>query len=139
MDKQDVLAFIKTKKHTVISTYTPGESPESAVIGFGETDKFELIFGTYKTSRKYKNLKNNNKVAFVIGLGEEPVTVQYEGIATELKGEEIEKYVSFYYKKSPDAAQYQSHPEESYWKVEPKWIRYTDISGEEEVIVEFTF
>src|SRR3989344_737 len=109
MDKKKIiLDFIKTKKHTVISTCGKNQKPEAALMGFGETDDLELIFGTYKTSRKYKNLKENNKVAFVIGWDEDNITVQYEGIAEELEGSEIEKYVSLYHKKAPEAADFKS-------------------------------
>ena len=139
MDKDEVLAFIKTKQHAVISTYTSNQPPEAALIGFGETDKLELIFGTYKTSKKYKNLKKNDKVAFVIGWDEDFITVQYEGIAVELKESEIKKYVSLYHKKVPGAVAYLLHPEQTYWKVKPTWIRYSDLSGDEEKIYEYTF
>lgn len=139
MNKQNVLAFIKTKPHTIISTIGPNNQPESALIGFGETDDLELIFGTYNTSRKYKNLQKNNKVALVIGWDEDFITVQYEGVASELTAKEIEKYVPLYHKKVPAAAAYTSHPAQTYWKVSPVWIRYSNLSGDEEKIVEFTF
>jgi pyridoxine/pyridoxamine 5'-phosphate oxidase len=139
MKKEDIVAFIKTKKHAVISTYSPDEFPEAALIGFGESDDLEIIFGTYKTSRKYKNLKINNKVAFVIGWGEELITVQYEGLAFELDESESEKYLSLYHKKMPSAIIYKTHPDQSYWRVQPKWIRYSDLSGEKGKVVELVF
>lgn len=139
MDKDTVLAFIKTKKHAVISTCGKNQQPEAALIGFGETDDFELIFGTFKTTKKYKNLKKNNKVAFVIGWDEDYITVQYEGIASELSRSEIEKYIPLYHKKTPGAAAYKSDPNQTYWKVKPTWIRHSDLSGDEEKIYEFTF
>lgn len=139
MTKEQVLNFIKTKKHAVISTSDKNNKPESALIGFGETDRFELLFGTYRTTRKYKNLKENNNVSFVIGWDEDFVTVQYEGEAFELSPLETEKYVPIYHKKVPGAAIYKSHPDQTYWKVTPSWIRYSDLSGEEEKIYEWSF
>ncbi len=140
MQKEDVLPFLKKNIHAVISTCGTNGQPEAALIGFGETDNFELIFGTYTTSRKYKNLKENNKVAFVIGWDEDFITVQYEGVAKEVFGQEQEKYVSLYHKKVPGAIKFKSLPHQSYWKVEPLWIRYSDLSDEKnEKIVEFTF
>jgi uncharacterized pyridoxamine 5'-phosphate oxidase family protein len=138
MTKEDVLTFIKTKKHTVISTCGKNHQPEAAVIGFGETDEFELIFGTYRTSKKYKNLKENNKVAFVIGWDEDFITVQYEGIATELEPSETERYTSLFFKKLPSAESYSSHPDQTFWKVKPVWFRYSDLSEDEEKIFEYT-
>lgn len=139
MNKDNLLVFIKTKQHAVIATYTKNQYPEAALIGFGETNEFELIFGTYKTSRKYKNLKENNKVAFVIGWDEDYITVQYEGVASELSSSEAEKYVPLYHKKVPGAAVYKTHPEQTYWKVRPTWIRFSDLSGDKEEVFEFSF
>ena len=139
MNREEVLSFIKTKKHAVISTSGRDNHPEAALIGFGETDNFELIFGTYKTSRKYKNLKENSKVAFVIGWDEDYITVQYEGMASELESSEVEKYVALYHKKVPGAVMYKSHPEQTYWKVKPIWVRYSDLSRNEEKVFEFKF
>ncbi len=139
MNKEEILAFIKTKKHAVISTSGNSNHPEAALIGFGETNNFELIFGTYQTSRKYKNLKENNKVAFVIGWDKDYITVQYEGLASELGSPEVEKYIALYHKKIPGAIIYKSHPQQTYWKVTPTWIRYSDLSGSEEKVFEFNF
>lgn len=139
MDKTGVLNFIKTKKHAVISTCGKNQKPEAALVGFGETENLEIIFGTFNTSKKYKNLKENNKVALVIGWDEDYITVQYEGIAEELEGSEIEKYVALYHKKAPEAAAFKSHKNQTYWKVKPTWIRYSDLSGDEEKIYEYTW
>lgn len=138
MDKKEVLNFIKSNKLAVISTSVDGK-PEAALIGFGETDEFELIFGTYSSSRKYKNLKENKNVAFVIGWMENSITVQYEGIATEIFDEELEMYVERYHQKVPHAVTYKSHPEQTYFKVQPTWIRYSDLSSDEEKVFEFNF
>jgi pyridoxine/pyridoxamine 5'-phosphate oxidase len=139
MEKSDVLAFIKTKIHTVVSTCGSNQQPEAALVGFGETDQLELIFGTFRTSKKYKNLQENSRAAFVIGWDEDYITVQYEGIVRELEPEEWEKYLSIYHHKVPSAAHYRTNPDQTYFLVTPTWIRYTDASGDEEVITEFSF
>ncbi|GIK84160.1 MAG: pyridoxamine 5'-phosphate oxidase [Patescibacteria group bacterium] len=139
MKKENILAFIRTKIHAVISTCGDSHSPEAALIGFGETNDFELVFGTFTTSKKYKNLQENPKVALVIGWDEEYITVQYEGIATEIFGQEREKLVELYHKKVPSAAGYHNHPEQTYFKIIPTWVRYSDLSGEEDKIYEFDF
>jgi uncharacterized pyridoxamine 5'-phosphate oxidase family protein len=136
MTKQDLFNFINSKIHTVISTCGTNHAPEAAVIGFGQTQDLELIFGTFKTSRKYKNLQQNPQVAFVIGWDKDYITVQYEGTATELEGQELETLVSLFHQKVPSAAHYKSHPDQTYFKVTPTWIRYSDLSGEDEKITE---
>lgn len=75
----------------------------------------------------------------MIGWDEDYVTVQYEGVATEIFGSEMERHVSLYHTKVPGAVVYKGHPDQAYFKVTPTWIRYSDLSGKEEKIFEFTF
>lgn len=137
-EKLEVLNFIKKHSLGVISTVNEADEPQAAVIGFGETDSFQLIFGTYNSSRKYKNLKSKPNVAFVIGW-DEGATVQYEGIARELSGSEADHFAELYFEKSPSSRQYKDHPEERYFVVEPKWVRYTDLKFDPWRILEIQF
>lgn len=137
--KAHVLAFLKNHIHAVISTATLTGQPEAALIGFGETEQLELIMGTFKTSRKYRNLKTNNRAAFVIGWGEDNITVQYEGLATELNPDEWEPFLTLYHAKVPGAAMFKSKPDQTYFKITPTWIRYSDLSGNQPEITELTF
>lgn len=139
MTKADILAFFKTQEHTVISTCSLRNEPEAALIGFGETEQLEIVFGTSNLSRKYQNLKENPKVAFVVGWDDDFITIQYEGIATEIFGEEMEKLVALYHHKVPSAAVYHTKHDQTYFKVTPTWIRYSDYSGDKDQIVEFSF
>ena len=41
--------------------------PQAALIGFGVTDQFELVFDTLRSTRKAVNLEGNPRVALVIG------------------------------------------------------------------------
>ena len=126
-NKQIVLDFIKSHKLAVISTVGADSKPESAVLEFGETEELELIFDTYTTSRKYKNLQTNKNVAFVIGWDED-ITVQYEGIAEEVREEEATKYKKAYWSKNPKAERWESREGITYFKVTPSWIRYSDLN-----------
>ena len=127
MNKQQIiLDFIKNHKIAVISTVGDNK-PESAVLEFGETNDLELIFDTFITSRKYKNLQKNKNVSFVIGWDED-ITVQYEGIAEELTGESGAKYKQAYWAKNPKAKRWESNKEITYFKVTPRWIRYSDLN-----------
>lgn len=138
MNKQKVLDFIKKHMIGVLATVTPDGLPEAAVVEFAETDEFELIFDTLTTYRKYKNLKHNSQIAFVIGW-DENITVQYEGIASELKGEELVKYKKIYFKKNPDAQKWEKFKETTWFKIEPKWLRYRDGNTDPMTIFEITF
>lgn len=140
MNKQVIYDFMEKNEHAVIATSNPEtHQPESALVGFGQTKNLELVFGTFNTSRKYANLLQNNKVSFVIGWDNDYINVQYEGSATEIFGEEKDTLVQMYHQKVPSAAHYDTYPQQRYFKVTPTWIRYSDLSGEDEKIIELTF
>jgi general stress protein 26 len=139
MDKQHkILDFIKTKELMVISTVSSDGRPEAAVVGFGQTDSLHLIFGTSNTSRKYRNLKTDPHVACVIGW-DDSRTVQLEGTAREISGDEEQRYCDMYYTKSPAALRFKDMPDERHFLIEPTWIRYTDDATEPWTIIEITF
>lgn len=124
--KELIAAFLAKTKLAVIATV--GENgPESAVLEFGETEELELIFDTLTSSRKYKNLQKNKNVSFVIGW-DENITVQYEGVAEELKGSEAEKYKEIYFAKNPRAKKWEKQEGIAFFKVTPRWIRYSDLN-----------
>lgn len=125
--KQLVREFLRRHELTVIATVTPDGLPEAAVIEFGETDQLELIFDTITTYRKYANLQANRHVAFVIGW-DEAITIQYEGLAHELAGEELITYQEVYLAKNPKVEKWRHRPDVRFFKVEPTWIRYSDLS-----------
>lgn len=124
--KQTILEFIKRHDLGVIAT-TDSDKPEAAVIEYGETENLELIFDAFVSSRKYQNLIKNPKTAFVIGW-DENITVQYEGEARELKGEDLNKYKEIYFKKNPRAKKWEGREGIVYFKIIPKWIRYSDLN-----------
>lgn len=139
MNRQpEILEFIKSKSLMTVSSVNTDGSPQSALVGFGETDSFQLIFGTSNTSRKYANLQHNPKVAVVVGW-DGPKTVQYEGVARELMGGEADKYAELYFTKSPSARKQKHLEDHRYFLVEPTWVRLTDLSVKPWDIVELTF
>ena len=125
--KKNILDFIKKHKLAVLATV--GETaPESSVLEFGETDDLKIILDLFTSSRKYKNMKVNPNVSLVIGW-DENITIQYEGIADELSGEEKNKYQNEYWKKNPEAKRWADQKGIAYFKVTPKWIRYSDLNS----------
>lgn len=124
--KQIILDFIKKRKLAVISAVGDNK-PESAVLEFGETDDLEIVFDTFTSSRKYKNFQTNKNTSFVIGWDED-ITVQYEGEAEEIRGEEAKKYKQAYWNKNPKAQRWGMREGITYFKVTPKWIRYSDLN-----------
>ena len=116
------------------------QSPQAAVVGIAVTDRFEIVFDTLDSTRKARNVRRNPRLAFVIGGvtdGEER-TVQYEGIADEPSGEELERLKAIYYSVYPDGPSRLSWPGLIYVRVTPTWIRYTDYTVDPTVILEFS-
>lgn len=137
--KPEILTFIKSKSLMVVSSIAADGSVQSALVGFGETDSFQLIFGTSNASRKYSNILHNPRVAVVIGW-DGPKTVQYEGVARELSGQEADEYSELYFAKNPRARrQYEERDDNRYFLIEPMWVRLTDLSVEPWDVVELKF
>ena len=133
MDKKKLIFdILESEIHGVIATVGEDGKPEAALVGFGQTQDLVLIFGTSDQSRKYKNIMRNPKVAFVIGGWRENSTIQYEGTAIEIRGEERKKMTEIYFKKVPGAASYEDLPDERYFKVIPSWIRCTGYLPDED-------
>jgi pyridoxine/pyridoxamine 5'-phosphate oxidase len=97
----EVFEFMNSGRLAVLSTVDEQGRPEAALIGYAVAPELEFIFDTVKSSRKYPNLKNNPRVAWVIG-GMSEVTVQYEVITYELEGSEWAKYQKTYFAALPD-------------------------------------
>ena len=135
--KEIILNFLKSQLLGVIATVDKNNKPESALVGFSETDELEIIFGTFNDTRKFANLQQNPHVAFTISGPK--ITVQYEGVAKMAEVDEIEKYRAIHLTKNPRAQKVSHHVKQQFFKVTPSWIRYTDISQKPPVIWEITF
>ncbi len=125
MNVGEVYEFMKNERLAVLATVAEDGQPEAALMGMAVTPQLEIVFDTVKSSRKYPNLKKNPRVAWVVGCTTE-VTVQYEGIAEELVGEELAKYKKTYFAAFPDGPARESWPGITYFVVRPKWVRYCD-------------
>jgi hypothetical protein len=96
----------------VQASVSPSNSPQAAVVGFIVTDDLEVFFDTLDSTRKVSNLRRNANVAFVIGgltEGDER-TVQYEGVADEPEGLEVERLKERYFLRFPDGRDRQTWP-----------------------------
>jgi general stress protein 26 len=125
MNVEEVYRFVAGERAGVLATASEDGRPEAALMGFAVTPELEIIFDTLRSARKYPNLKKNPRVAWVIGCATE-VSVQYEGLAEELEGEELEKYKKIHTAKYPDGPKPETWPGLTYFVVRPKWVRYGD-------------
>ena len=135
-----LLAFLRAHKLAIQATASRGGVPQAAVVGYAVTDRFELVFDTLDSTRKARNLRENPKLAFVIGglkAGDER-TLQYEGIADEPTGVELERLKAVYFGVFPDGPSRLAWPGIIYVRVRPTWIRYSDYNRDPPEIVELT-
>jgi len=138
MNLREVFEFLNGQRLAVLATADPSGQPEAALMGFAVTPELELIFDTVKSPRKYPNLKENPRVAWVIGCTSE-VTVQYEGQAEELEGAELARYKRIYFAKFPDGPARENWPGITYFVVRPTWVRFCDYDLQNKRIEETTF
>jgi hypothetical protein len=130
--------YLRLEKLTVIASTNAQGNPEAAVVGYGATPELEIVFDTLDSSRKYRNILRNPRVALVMGWNAE-TTVQFEGEARLLAGPEDDSYREAYYAAYPDGRDRTAN-----WKglvhfaVKPLWIRYSDF-GTPSIIEELRF
>ena len=136
MTRTELLVFMRRHFLGVIATASPAGEPQAAVVGIATTERFELVFDTTSDTRKAVNLRHSPKIACVIGWDEEQ-TVQYEGLADEPSGLELERLKRYYFGQFPDGPARQAWPGITYFRVRPIWIRYSDFRDNESVVVEF--
>lgn len=138
MSKAEILAFLRAHRLAVQATASPDGEPQAAVVGYAVTDAFEIVFDTLASTRKAENIRRNPKLAFVIGglKRADERTVQYEGVADEPRGEELEALKQTYYAVFPDGPSRLSWPGLIYVRVKPTWIRYSDYNADPPEIVE---
>ena len=137
-DAKRLLEFLRQHRLAVQASVSATGGPQAAVVGYAVTDQFEIVFDTLDSTRKAANLRRNQRLALVIGglvAGDER-TVQYEGVADEPSGAELERLKSAYYGAYPDGPSRLSWPGLMYVRVRPTWIRYSDYNVNPPEIVE---
>ena len=136
----DVLAFLRKHRLAVQASRSPGESVQAALVGIAVTDSLEIVFDTLTSTRKTQNLRRSPHIALVIGgwSDRDERTVQYEGIADEPTGVELDRVKSAYFATWPDGPSRANWPGLTYIRVRPTWIRYSDFGQDPPLIVEFS-
>ena len=139
MTASELLAFLREHRLAVQASVAALDAPQAAVVGIAVTDRFEIVFDTLDSSRKIGNLRTQPGIALVIGgltPGDER-TAQYEGVADEPKGAELEHLQSIYFGVYPECRSHLEWPGITYVRVRPTWIRYSDYTRNTPEIVEF--
>jgi hypothetical protein len=130
--------FIDKAEECVVSSIGIDGHPQGATVGFSVQEDYKIVFGTFMESRKYKNLIKDGRISVTIGFsGTE--TIQYQGRARVIEGEELEARLQKHFKKIPEAKKYRGFPGQVYFVIEPTWIRYANLSGRPWTVKEINF
>jgi hypothetical protein len=140
MTTAELLQIMRAHRLAVQASASPSAAVQAALVGIAVTNSLELVFDTVDTTRKVRNLRRSPNVAFVLGgwLNGDERTVQYEGVADEPTGNELERVKAAYFATWPDGPARASWPGLVYFRVRPTWIRFSDFTTTPATIVEFT-
>jgi general stress protein 26 len=126
-----LLEFLRLHRYGVEATHAAEGAPQAALVGFVINERLELFFDSFDSTRKVANLRRDPRIALVIGgqtLGDER-TVQYEGEVEELSaGPELDEFKRQYFAVLPDGLRRSRLPRITYFRVRPRWIRYSDLN-----------
>jgi len=135
MQRGELVQFLRSHKLAVQASVTASGAPQAAVVGVAVSDDLEFVFDTTDTSRKYRNLRADPRIALVIGWDDE-ITAQIEGVADFPTGDELERVRECYFVAYPDGRARLSWPGITHVRVRPTWIRYSDFTKDPPTIVE---
>jgi PPOX class probable F420-dependent enzyme len=125
MDRAELIDFVRARGLAVVASRGPDGAPQAALVGIAATDQGELVFDCSRDSRKYANIVRNPEVALVVGWDDE-VTVQIEGLADILAGDDLKRCTAAYFEQYPDGRARAASPEIAHIRVTPRWLRYSD-------------
>ncbi len=118
-----IVAFARANPLGVVATVAPDGAPEAALIDLITLDNGTVTFLAHRAARKLVNLATEGRVAVVIGTGG-PVTIQIEGHARVVEGEEREVWA----KRTTDVQPGSPVDREDFALIviSPVWLRYYD-------------
>jgi len=85
-EKEKAIEFLMHNDVAVVATTSPVGEPQAAALYYIAESAKILYFVTGSNTKKFQNLRENARVAFVVGSGSEPVTLQGGGIAEVIHG-----------------------------------------------------
>lgn len=144
LTRNELIEFIRANPLATVATVSADGSPEGAIVGVAVSDELELVFDTVDTSRKFRNVKSNARIAVVFGAtgpyqpgSHDERTLQYEGAADIPAGDELKRVQEgIYFRQFPDGRSRLKWAHIAYVRVRPKWIRYSDYNANPPKIVE---
>lgn len=123
--KSQLIAFIGRHKLGVIATSSPAAVPEAALINIAVTPDFEIVFETTAATRKCGNLRDNPRVAMVIGWNDDQ-TLQIDGLVELLEGSNRDRLKAIFVDAFPNKASHEFWPGNDFYRVRPFWARFSN-------------
>lgn len=138
--KNKIFNLLDKNEFGVVATYSldKNKPPESAVVAISHTLELNIVFGSFKQTRKNNNLKNNSSISVVIGWNNElKQTIQLEGnVKLIINKQERETLGKKHCLKNKDSEKYHTDLRQEYFKIIPNWIRYSDFSKDPQEVWE---
>lgn len=124
--KARLIAFMQRHELGVIATASLQGHPEAALVNIAVTPSFEIVFETTAATRKCVNLRDNPRVALVIGW-EDDQTLQIDGSVEVLEeGAARGRLKGIFMTTFPRKASHEYWPGNDFYRVKPYWARLSN-------------
>jgi general stress protein 26 len=138
LDVAEVVRFVRAHGDGVLTTLGPDGGPQAAYLTLAVTDAGELVLDARVTSRTVANVLRDTRVAVVVG-GPDGVTLQAEGLAVVVQGDERRRCAQVYVTAFPQFAASLADPAIAVVRVRPTWARLGDYRTATPVLRELAF
>jgi PPOX class probable F420-dependent enzyme len=135
MTRSELVEFLRRHRLAVQASTAADGGPQAAVVGFGVSDELEIVFDTLESTRKYRNLRRDPRIALVVGW-DAGACAQIEGVAEFPVGDELSRLRECYFVAYPDGRERLAWPGITHVVVRPTWVRFSDFTIDPPRIVE---
>ncbi|KAA1419856.1 hypothetical protein FE697_018295 [Mumia zhuanghuii] len=125
MDLQHLVEHVRARRDGVVTTVGPGGEPQAAYVELTATERGEIVFDARASSRKIANLRQDARVAIVVG-GRDGTTLQCEGLADVPTDLDRQRCAAAYARDLPEYEASLSDPGIVLVRVRLTWARYAD-------------
>ena len=136
-DKKVLLPIFKNNDLCILSTADKSGKSESAVMAYTLKDDFTLLMNSEASTRKVQNLLVNNQISVVVGGLEGDPSIQIDGVAKVLEGEQAQQAKDYMLSVNPELKNYFSETGR-FIMIIPTWFRLSDFTVNPPSIIEFT-
>lgn len=129
MDRAELVAFVRRRGRAVLATRGPDGAPQAIPVELAVTDEAEFVLDTSRGSDPLRNMIAFPLVALVIG-GDEEMTIQCEGTADVLAGDDRDRCLRAYFQQHPARRERALDPDVTHVRVRPRSVRLSDYRPE---------